>query len=410
MEIDKTFKRFLIKEPFYGLFAMGLPRDTSDKVKTLAVCKRGINCELLINPEFWEKHTDDEQIALLKHEISHIALQHMFIYDSFGNHELFNIAADAEVNSYIEDLPECAVTPTKLQLEDGKGTKYYYEELLKRMQQSQSQNPQSPCNGGQGGSDSQQDGENGNNDDNSEEGMYPQGSQFSPTDDHGKWKDFEDMPEATKQLMANNINRMLVETAEQVMKSRGTIPGHLVSIIEKLKEKRPEVFNWKAYFRRLLGSIYDINVKMTRRKDSKRFPGAAGIQHRKKVSMLVAVDTSASVNDRELAEFFCEINHIYKAGARVTIIECDTQINKVVEYDGKNIPEIAGRGGTDLNPPVEWYIKHKKDYAAMVYFTDGYAPLPDKSPSDVVWIITSNGQEQDYPGKTVYIPKGNVDD
>jgi predicted metal-dependent peptidase len=148
-----------------------------------------------------------------------------------------------------------------------------------------------------------------------------------------------------------------------------------------------------------------VNIKSTRRKQSKRFEGAAGIQHRKKVSILVAVDTSGSVSSKELQDFFSEIEYIYKAGARITILECDTRINKVVEYDGKHIPEIVGRGGTDFNPPVEWYIKHKKDYASLIYFTDGECSLPKKNPSGMVWVITSNGYRQEYPGKTIYIPQ-----
>jgi predicted metal-dependent peptidase len=226
-------------------------------------------------------------------------------------------------------------------------------------------------------------------------------------DDHGAWKDFKDMPDANKQLMQNNINAILKQTAEQVEKMRGTIPGNLVSIIEKLNEKKPEIFNWKAYFRRLLGSIYDVNIKSTRRKESKRFEGAAGIQHRKKVSILVAVDTSGSVSDSELQEFFSEIDYVCKAGARVTLIECDTRINSITEYDGKKIPQIHGRGGTSFNPPVDYYAEHRKEYASLIYFTDGEAPLPDKNPSGMVWVITSDGYHQDYPGKAIYIPKQN---
>jgi predicted metal-dependent peptidase len=154
-----------------------------------------------------------------------------------------------------------------------------------------------------------------------------------------------------------------------------------------------------------LGSIYDVNIKSTRRKESKRFEGAAGIQHRKKVSILVAVDTSGSVSDKELKEFFSEIDYVYKAGARVTILQCDTRINAVEEYDGKNVPQILGRGGTDFNPPVDYYVEHRKEYASLIYFTDGEAPLPSKHPQGMVWVISSCGCHQDFPGKTIYIPK-----
>ena len=165
------------------------------------------------------------------------------------------------------------------------------------------------------------------------------------------------------------------------------------------------MFNWKAYFRRLLGSIYDVNIRSTRRKVSKRFDEAAGIQHKKKVSILVAIDTSGSVSQKELQEFFSEIDYAYKAGARITILQCDTRINAIEEYDGKNIPEIKGRGGTDFNPPVDYYVKHRKEYASLIYFTDGEAPLPTKHPQGMVWVISSCGCHQDFPGKSIYIPK-----
>ena len=84
--------------------------------------------------------------------------------------------------------------------------------------------------------------------------------------------------------------------------------------------------------------------------------------------------------------------------------------------DYNQLPTIVGKGIvqplskdigllTDFNPPVEYFKKHHKDYASLIYFTDGEAPLPDSHPSGMVWVITSNGMHQDYPGKTIYIPK-----
>ena len=475
MEVEKAFKRLLVKNPFYGLFCMSLPKEITRKVQTLCVTKCGINCQLNINPDFWEEHTDDEQIALLMHELGHIALQHMFISDSFSDSKVFNISADAEINSYIENLPKDGVTADWIgqkigkHLDNGLGTKKYYEEIQdymsKQQQKAQAQNPQKPCNGGMGGqsNDQQQSPqsssspseasnadpeenneqeekkesstspqekpqsqekpeeenntgqqESGENEEQEAQNPEPQPSQYPDgfddaemVDDHSTWKQFKDMPEATQQLMQNNINSILKNTAEQVEKMRGTIPGELSGIIEKLREKKPEVFNWKAYFRRLLGSIYDVNIRSTRRKESKRFEGAAGIQHKKKVSILVAIDTSGSVSQKELQEFFSEIDYVYKAGARVTIIQCDTRINSIDEYDGNNIPTIKGRGGTEFDPPVDYYVEHRKEYATLIYFTDGEAPLPRKNPSGMVWVISSCGCHQDFPGKTIYIPKDN---
>lgn len=408
MEVEKALKRLLIKNPFYGLFCLSLPKVVTTEVDTLCVRKKSLNFELCINPDFWSQHTDDEQIALLTHELSHIALQHIFIHESFPDKKLFNLAADLEVNSYIENLPESACLAKDFGMHNEQGSKYYYEQLSKQQnQQQQQQNPQGGSSqqsqqNNQGGSNSQEDNSKDNKGTQYPDNT-PQGKK--PIDDHGTWKTFQEMPDAAKQLMQNNINSLIKRTAEQVEKQCGTVPAEFREIVEKLKEKKPEIFNWKAYFRRMLGSIYDVNIKSTRRKESKRFEGSAGIQHKKKVSILVAVDTSGSVSTKELQDFFSEIEYIYKAGARVTILECDARINKVVEYDGKHIPEVVGRGGTDFNPPVNYYIKHKKEYASLIYFTDGECSLPRKHPSGMVWVITSNGMHQDFPGKTIYIPK-----
>lgn len=494
MEVEKAFKRLLIKSPFYGLFCLSLPKVVTRKYPTLCITKQGISCQLNINPDFWEQHTDEEQLALLQHELGHICFQHVFMSDSFADQKMFNVAADCEVNSYIENLPKDGCTPEWLskkiskQLDKGLGTKKYYEAiqdyLNQQQQQAQAQNPQQPCNGGQGGNSAPQSSQSQNSQDNSQnsqsnsqnssqnspsssspsdatqdnssqkkeqqpsspqenpqsqpdtqkeegdsqeksqgqqerseneeqeyqeeqESQYPEDfkAEINQFDDHSTWSGFDDIPDATKQLMQNNINTILKNTAEQVEKMHGTIPGEFSELIDKLRKKKPEVFNWKVYFRRLLGSIYDVNIRSTRRKVSKRFEEAAGIQHKKKVSILVAIDTSGSVSQKELQEFFSEIDYAYKAGARITILQCDTRINAIEDYDGKNIPEIKGRGGTDFNPPVDYYVKHKKEYASLIYFTDGEAPLPSKHPQGMVWVISSIGYHQDYPGKTVYIPQ-----
>lgn len=389
MEVEKALKRLLIKEPFYGLFCLGLEKIITREIPTLCVRKAGVSVSLCINPDFWNQHTDAEQIALLLHELGHITMHHIFMSKDFPNKKLFNIAADLEVNSYIKDLPEGALHAKAFGLENSQGTKFYYEFF----QKSASKLGTGTGDNGSNNSDS---------DNNSSTGP---GSDGNTLDDHSTWKEFEQCSDSAKELLKSTIDGMLVHTAEQVERQKGSIPGHLKEHIDKLRAKRPEVFNWRAYFRRMLGSIYDINVRSSRRKLSKRFEGSAGLQHKKKVSILVAVDTSGSVCTKELADFFVEIEYIFKAGARVTVIQCDTDINSVDEYDGKTIPEIKGRGGTEFDPVIDYYLQHKREYASLIYFTDGYCGLPKISLQDMIWVITPDGNHQDYPGKVVYIPK-----
>jgi predicted metal-dependent peptidase len=66
---------------------------------------------LYVNPEFLiDKLTNDQRIAVLKHEVLHLVFKHLFR----GNGKqrfLENIAADLVVNQYVEPwpLPEGAI-------------------------------------------------------------------------------------------------------------------------------------------------------------------------------------------------------------------------------------------------------------------------------------------------------------
>ena len=82
--------------------------------------------------------------------------------------------------------------------------------------------------------------------------------------------------------------------------------------------------------------------------------------------------------------------------------------NQLPRTMGKGIVQPISKGIgllTDFNPPVDYYVKHKKEYASLIYFTDGEAPLPTKHPQGMVWVISSMGYHQDFPGKTIYIPR-----
>lgn len=384
MQLERMCKRLLIKEPFWGLFMLGLNKTYSNTVPTLGVGKCGIGVELLVNEGFWNSLSDTEQMAILLHELHHISLGHLLMGNDFSDKERFNIAADAEVNCYIEGLPpnDGHVDAKKMGLPERQGTKWYYEHMPNF--QSPQPNPQSGSSGAGAG--------------------IPKPNL---SDDHSKWKEFDRMSETQRELTKAQINSQLKQAAEQTMKTRGTIPHCLEEIIKALFKDRPRIYDWKAHFRRMLGTEIETKFKKTYQRESKRFTGAPGIKMKRKVKILVAVDTSGSVSNKELAEFFAEINHIYKAGAQVHVIECDADIHSKWEFTGSQDIKITGRGGTDFAPAVDYYREHKKDYTMFVFFTDGYAPIEGLNVpnNDMLWVITSNGQRQDYPGKVIYIPE-----
>lgn len=391
-DIGKIGKLLMMKEPFYGFFLLNLNKQFSNSLPTAGVGKEGINQMLWINPTFWGSLSDNHKLGLLKHELLHICFMHLTMRNSYNDKYLFNIAADLEINQYINPdwLPEGGITmasfPT-LKLELKAGTNYYYKELLNNYN-SDKPDPQLKAM-----MDAQKQ---------PGEGDQPGG------DMHGTWKDFDDLTETEKKLIQNQAEHILKESAVQINKSRGTIPGELKSKIDELFKIKEQVFNWKAYLRRKIGSSMEIYTKKSRRKLSKRFEDNAGIKIKRKHHILVAVDTSGSVSNKELLEFFSEIYHIYKAGTRVTIIECDTKINDIYEYKGKFKGSVVGRGGTDFNPPVDYYNENLSKFTSLVFFTDGYAPIECKPKKQMLWVISSRGtEEKGFPGYIIKIPQIN---
>jgi len=225
---------------------------------------------------------------------------------------------------------------------------------------------------------------------------------------HQTWKWYEGLSEAEKKLVRNQIDHTLKETARQIKKSVGSVPSEMRSYVDSLLTKKEAVFNWKAYLRRFLGSSMEIYTRKTRRKLSKRFEGNPGLKIKKKKHLLVGVDTSGSVSLSELAEFFSEIYHIWKAGCEVTIVEGDAAVGDVYKYDGKFRGEITGGGGTRFDPIIDYFNTHKEKYTSLVYFTDGWASTPKVKPyTQMMWVISSNGDPKyaDLPGYTIQIPK-----
>jgi predicted metal-dependent peptidase len=121
-----------------------------------------------------------------------------------------------------------------------------------------------------------------------------------------------------------------------------------------------------------------------------------------KQHMLLAIDTSGSVSDTELEEFMNEIQHIYKTGVEITIIQCDTIIRCIEPYKGSFKLVTQGRGGTEFNPVVEYYNANLKKYTSLVYFTDGECTVDVKPKAPVLWVLSERSYMNDtLPGKVI---------
>ena len=131
-----------------------------------------------------------------------------------------------------------------------------------------------------------------------------------------------------------------------------------------------------------------------------------------KLEIVVAVDTSGSIDEEQFNLFFSEISNTVNAfqNYELTLIQCDCHIQDVQVFSKSNpfrkdrkIP-LKGRGGTSFIPVFD-YIKNKKlSPKVLLYYTDGCGSFPKTRPAyPVLWLLT---EKSDVPwGKTIMIGK-----
>ena len=344
-DASRIAKQLMLKEPFYGMFLSTLNKCVREDVPTAGVSKLNINYQLAINEEFWNSlDSDFKKIGLLKHELLHICFNHLIERDEFPDHELHNIAADVEINQYIDpvyypsdDLLLPSTFP-ELNLPLKAGTKEYY----KLLQQAKKDGTSPSLNA-----------------------MLDDAGELHPT-----WKEFDELSEADKRLVKAQIDHQIKTLVESQDRSRGLIPSELESYINGLFEEKAPSYDWKGYFRRFFGSSSKVYTKKTRRKLNKRFEENPALKIKPKKKILIGIDTSGSVSEKDLIEFFSEINHMYKTGISITIAEGDATIQRIYEYEGKLPENVRGRGGTNMNLFIEYFNEHKQ-YNSLIILTDG---------------------------------------
>jgi len=179
--------------------------------------------------------------------------------------------------------------------------------------------------------------------------------------------------------------------------------------------------DWKekirALFMRKVGSdAYDWKRPdkrfISRHPDAIYVPGRSGFGCG---VIVVAVDTSGSVDDKSLDMFMGEMHGILEdvRPRELHIMWCDAFVHRVDICDEPSdlntirSERAPGGGGTSFIPPFEKVAELGLEPDCLVYLTDGYGPFPERGPSyPVVWGNISGPDTIKYPfGDVVDIPR-----
>ncbi|EQB40073.1 hypothetical protein M947_03360 [Sulfurimonas hongkongensis] len=110
-----------------------------------------------------------------------------------------------------------------------------------------------------------------------------------------------------------------------------------------------------------------------------------------KFKLVVAIDSSGSVDEELLGEFLSELGFLMNtiASYEIDLLVCDDKIRSHTTFYGGDILEakVFGGGGTDFRPVFEFVKENLQDSKLLLYFSDLDGAFPDEEPSySVKWI------------------------
>jgi len=126
------------------------------------------------------------------------------------------------------------------------------------------------------------------------------------------------------------------------------------------------------------------------------------------LKIVVAIDTSGSIDEVLLAQFFAEFEAIMQSFSNyeIDLIACDSKIQYHQKFYPGDILEYKtkGGGGTDFRPVFHFIEEHIDNPTLLLYFTDAQGRFPEFEPGfDTLWVLPD---EEEVPfGEKLIIKK-----
>lgn len=207
----------------------------------------------------------------------------------------------------------------------------------------------------------------------------------------GLWEDND--------IAMEELNSLIKDYAARGEKSWGSLGRHLKDqILASLNAK----IDYRKVLKNFRASILSEKKHLTRFKPSRRFGFEyMGSKREFTTKLLLAIDTSGSISNQNLKNFYGVINKFFKYGIEsidVLNFDCELQGEPVSFKKRQTSFTISGRGGTDFQPVFD-YAKDHPEYDGVIILTDGYADHPQKKPGTkarFVWVLTSEDEYNEH--------------
>jgi predicted metal-dependent peptidase len=344
----------------------------------------------LYGREFIQKLDDRELAFVVLHETLHKAYRHMTTWKKLHdeNHHLANLACDYVINLQLVDMDKDESLLAMPKQPDGKplgaiderfrglNTKQIFDILKEEEEES----------GGGGG-----------------------GEGF---DEHD-WEGAKALTDEEKKDLERDIDSAIRQGLIAEQKIAGKGGGRMGRDLAELLE--PKV-DWRDVLREFVKATCNAKDTSSWRRVNRRYlsgdvymPSLIG----ERVGHLVlGIDTSGSVGNKELAEFLSEVQSIAKDvhPDKVDLIYWDGEVAGHEEYSSSQVDSIitstkpAGGGGTDPTCVMR-YLKEKAiKPEAIIMLTDGYiGEWGNEWDAPILWTIVGGNKEFAPVGKTIHV-------
>jgi predicted metal-dependent peptidase len=296
------------------------------------------------------------------------------------------------INQELSNIPTDAI-----KLTDGypahEPAEVYYDRLLKEQKQNQKQGNGS--GNGEGNPKTSDRNDPGNN-----SGKTGTGKQDHSGGIPKQWDSVMDAPvlgENDVESMTDDILRETIKerlnAGDSAEKLRGLHAGALADYVDDLT--KPPIINWKHAITRFVTSLSDSHTRNTLKKPDRRNLTPYGKKKEYLPALIICIDTSGSVSNELLAEFFSQIVYLGRIVSEIDIIIADAEVHDHFVYKKGMEPQLKkrgyGRGGTDFDPAVQYINRNLRDKDGAIYLTDGYCPVPTtKCALPMIWVVTDN--------------------
>ena len=348
--------RLILDKPFLGALALRLPLVEASRNWCPTTWSNGK--ALYFNPAYIDSLDVEQTQFALSREAMHCALLHFYRRAS-RNKKLWEIACNLAVNPI---LLSDGLKPTPDTISSSEFDGLTAEEIYPLLKDNEWKQNNAEGDGNE---------------------------QLPNSPDHAPQE--ASLNSAEMEILAAQWRQRLAAAAQQATMV-GKLSKEMARLVDFfLQPKLP----WRALLAQYLSATarndYSYTRPSSRRGDPAIFPGLRSEQ----INLVVAVDTSGSIREEEIKQFFSEVNAIKgQIRARIELLCCDVKIAEgfpvIFEAwdDFSFETRVEGGGGTDFCPVFNWVEKQDIRPDTLLYFSDGYGTYPDTIPGyPVIWLI-----------------------